>query len=154
MTVRWSTFGTALRLAVHLVLLVAFGLGFVWPLVDPQAVERDPWHDHLVLGGTEAARAQALAVHRHAGLAWHDEAAPPPPLDAGAEAGEARVVVLGAHDGAGSGLFGQAAKSLALPLLLTLACLVLLFPPPSASRPLPRPSALRRLDPPPRPLPA
>jgi hypothetical protein len=39
----------------------------VAPVADPRAVERDPYHLHLVIGGTPAQRAGALAHHRHHG---------------------------------------------------------------------------------------
>ena len=152
MTLRCSTLATALWLGVHLVLLVALGLGFIWPLVDAQAVERDPWHNHLVLGGTEAARSQALAAHLHAGLAF-DYPAPLAPLEAVPTEAEARVIVVGSHEGAAGWSLGQLAKNLLTPMLLTLACLALMSQAVPRLTPQRRPLALRRLYPPPR-LPA
>ncbi|MDR7521633.1 MAG: hypothetical protein QN168_04125 [Armatimonadota bacterium] len=37
----------------------------ILPIANTQAVERDPYHLHLVIGGTPAQRAEALAHHRH-----------------------------------------------------------------------------------------
>lgn len=153
MTARWSTLATAARLGVHLVLLVALGLGLVWPLVDPQAAERDPWHAHLVLGRTEAARAQALAAHVHAGLAGHTHPALSEPLAALADENGARVIVVGSHAGDVGSSIGLAAGAVLTPTLLALACLLVACHAVPQRDALPRPTALRRLDPPPR-LPA
>ena len=150
MTARWSTLATATRLGVHLVLLVALGLGVAWPLVDPQAVERDPWHDHLVLGSTEAARSEALAAHVHAGLTEHTHTALAEPLAAPTDENAARVIVVASHAGNIGSSIGLAGGAMLTPTLLTLACLLVAFHAVPQRNPLPRPMALRRLDPPPR----
>lgn len=149
---RLSAIAMTVRLGVHLALLVALGLGFVWPLVDPQAIERDPSHTHLVLGGTEAARSEVLAAHLHAGLAF-DPLNPTQPVEPAPEQHGVRVIVFGSHEGATGWSFGEAAKTVLPPMFLAPACLTLVSYAVPWLNPLHRPPALRRLDPPPR-LPA
>lgn len=56
---------TGIRLAVHLVVLIALGLGVSLPLLDHHVAERNPWHDHVVVAGSGLDREHALAFHRH-----------------------------------------------------------------------------------------
>jgi hypothetical protein len=48
-------------------LVLAAVVRLVVSVADPGTVERDPYHLHLVIGGTPAQRADALAHHRHHG---------------------------------------------------------------------------------------
>lgn len=148
---RLSTIAITLRLSVHLVLLVALGLGFVWPLVDPQAIERDPSHVHLVVGGDEAARSQALVAHFHAGLAF-GALALTHPLEVAPDQDGARVIVVGSHEGTAGWALGEVAKSLLPLMVLALVCLTVVSQAAPRLVPQRRPPALRRLDPPPRRL--
>jgi len=51
---------------VSAVLLLAIGLRFGLPIVDPNAVEHDPWHTHIVIGASSLSETgQALADHTH-----------------------------------------------------------------------------------------
>lgn len=52
---------------VAAVAVLATVLRLVLPIADTRVVERDPYHLHLVIGGTPAQRAEALAHHRHHG---------------------------------------------------------------------------------------
>lgn len=57
------------RLGGRCVLLALISLGLSIPLFDQEAIERTPWHDHLVFGGTLAERIRALEAHLE-GSAW------------------------------------------------------------------------------------
>jgi hypothetical protein len=57
------------RLGGRCVLLALISLGLSIPLFDQEAIERTPWHDHLVFGGTLAERMRALEAHLE-GTAW------------------------------------------------------------------------------------
>ncbi len=57
------------RLGGRCVLLALISLGLSIPLFDQEAIERTPWHDHLVFGGTLAERIRALEAHLE-GTAW------------------------------------------------------------------------------------
>src|SRR6476620_2997692 len=61
----WRTTLRTLWLGLHLLLLVMLMLGYVLPVVDPRATELDPWHEHIVIGGSPSQRAAALAAHVH-----------------------------------------------------------------------------------------
>jgi hypothetical protein len=51
---------------VSAVLLLAIGLRYGLPIVDPGASEVDPWHTHVVIGASSPAEvARVLAYHRH-----------------------------------------------------------------------------------------
>lgn len=82
-------------LGANLALLLAFGLGFALPLVDHHAVERNPWHEHVVLGGTALDERRALASHRHQYEVRHiHEQVAGEPLESGATL---RQTARGAH---------------------------------------------------------
>lgn len=62
--------------SLYLALLVVLGLGFAVSLLDPHALEYDPWHTHVVVGGTAEERAKALAAHTHSRDRQHQAAQP------------------------------------------------------------------------------
>ncbi|MPZ15464.1 MAG: hypothetical protein GEU73_13760 [Chloroflexi bacterium] len=86
------------------VLLLSLALCIALPLLDHHAAERDPLHGHLVLSGSAAAQAQALASHHHSFEAAHAHVVSPAllePSDVDRElTGDApRVIVLQGWDG-------------------------------------------------------
>jgi hypothetical protein len=55
------------RTSVAVCLLTAALLRVVLPAVDTRAIEHDPYHLHVVIGGTPVQRAEAMARHRQHG---------------------------------------------------------------------------------------
>ncbi len=147
--------GWTAPLGAHLALLLAFALGLALPLVDHHAVERNPWHEHVVLGGTSLDQRQALAAHRHQYELphTHQEVAGEP-TESGAAyrptTQHAHVVAIHPLDTVTVSSLGSAADGLVLPdptiLLPSAARAGLPFPftPPLLDRVLPV------VDPPPR----
>lgn len=70
------------RLGGRCVLLALISLGLSIPLFDQEAIERTPWHDHLVFGGTLAERIRALEAHLE-GTAWPNGSATDRTLERG-----------------------------------------------------------------------
>lgn len=137
---------------------MALALHFALALLDPfHAIEYDPLHDHIVLGGGWLEQAQALAVHRDDVEQLHVYA----PLARRAltvrtdylyDANAPRVIAIPSQlDGTGAFLFGVTSQDLLVPgwlasLEIPLSggrLLTLTFLPPSEI-------ALPLSDPPPR----
>ncbi len=45
--------------------LALLAVALVLPLLDPHALEGDPYHEHIVVGGSPVDQARALAAHLH-----------------------------------------------------------------------------------------
>lgn len=110
-----------IRLGARCILLTIVGLGLSIPLFDQHAVERAPWHEHLVFGGTAAQRARALEAHI-SGAVWPDRPAPDRPLARPARTGPGRqgeagegAVVISTPDGLSAASIGIGGPGLAAP---------------------------------------
>jgi hypothetical protein len=119
-----------LWLGVHLLLLVTLGLSFVLPLVDHHAAERDPWHDHIVLGGSQAQQVATLHDHSHGYEHSHSH-------NTGSEAvvdatGGAHILVVSSRHEHSPLAIGLTGKAVAIPPAPFAPCLAL-----SSNVPLP-----------------
>jgi hypothetical protein len=111
-----ATVRHVLWLGVHLLLLVTLGLSFVLPLVDHHAAERDPWHDHIILGGTHAQQVAALHDHTHGYEHSHSHAADSAALISSTNA--AQVLAMTSRDGHSPLAIGFMGKAVAVPAAL------------------------------------
>ncbi len=95
-----SEVATALRILGSTFLCAALLL----PLLDSHALEGDPYHEHIIVGGSPADQARALAEHlRHFSVPWPQDA--PRPLATGCDdyPGNARPRVFAVHGGSAAG---------------------------------------------------
>ena len=107
---RWS----AVWSGIALVLLVVLALDSAFPLLDHHAVERGPWHAHVVIGGNGIEQERLLAQHRHGYEQPHGHVPlrrVPSPA-ATDDGGRALVIVVETFDGAGVSVLGILAKAL------------------------------------------
>lgn len=113
------------RLGAYLILLVALALHFALALLDPShAIEYDPLHDHIVLGGSWLEQARVLAAHRDKIEGPHNRALPAGRAltvraDNQCDANVPRVIAIPSQlDGAGAFLFGVSSQDLLVPIWL------------------------------------
>lgn len=119
---------------VHLTILLALWFSFALSLIDHHAAERDPWHRHVVLGGSPGNFTQILASHRHVYEQPHhhdwDQLPQQAPLvgksslaHADHHGDEPQVIAVQNLDGAGVSLLGSFGKALLTSGWLMLALL-------------------------------
>lgn len=108
-------------LGARCMLLTVIGLGLSIPLFDQAAIERTPWHEHLVFGGTGAERIRALEAHL-SGTVWSsgpttDRPFAPPIRAGGGRQGEAQkgVSIVSTPGGLSAASIGIGAPGLAAP---------------------------------------
>jgi hypothetical protein len=140
---------TLMRTIALLPMLAALALRTAFPLLGDHAPRLDPFHAHVVIGGTPEQRAKALLTHHHhrfMPVGCHREETDPSP----ASGDGATVLSISASTAAGASVLNTAGLGIAGPAIRwALTCVPgpKLLP---VSQPTPRRLAPAPLDPPPR----